>query len=123
MLKQVLIYGNSDLYKYGDMILTHQRAYIPNSDMDADLDYYINQYKTRFNKKQYSELHILTLLLDPANGETTVLVNEYSQNPLKVKTIINAVAANAPKKMKSVLEVAMPEFDDPDEGPEEEEHE
>ena len=126
MLKQVLIYCNSDLYKHGCLDLGHQRAYTPTLDMDSELEYYINQYKNRFNKKEYSELHILTLLLDPANGETTVLVNEYSQNPLKVKTIINAVAATAPKKIKKISfdEMPMPEFDDPDvEHDDEEEHE
>ena len=125
MLKQVLIYCSSELYKYGCMDLVHQRAYSPTPEMDNDLEYYVNQYKNRFNKKQYSELHILTLLLDPANGETTVLVNEYSQNPLKVKTIINAVAATASKKIKKISfdEMPMPEFDDPDEEHDEEEAE
>jgi hypothetical protein len=100
----------------------HQRFFTSSPDADQDIQYYIDQYKAKFTNKKYSELHIIIMHLDPANSITDVLVNEYAQHPVKVKTIINAAAATAPKKVKMSFEamLAEPNFDDPDE---EEEHE
>ena len=126
MLKQVLIYTNSDLYKHGCLDLVHQRFFTSTPDADSDIDYYISQYRNKFTNKKYSEIHILMLHLDPANGITEVLMNEYAQHPVKVKTIINAAAATARKTVKMSWDEAIaasPSFDDPDEEHEEEEHE
>lgn len=100
MLKQALIYTNPDLYSYGQLDLVHQRFFTSTPDAEADISYYLEKYREKFADKKYSELHILILHLDPANGVTEVLTNEYGQNPLKIKTIINAAAANAPKVKK-----------------------
>lgn len=118
MLKQALIYTNSDLYNYGQLDLVHQRFFTSSPDADADIGYYLEKYREKFADKKYSEIHILMLHLDPANGVTDVLINEFAQNPLKVRTIINAAAANAPKIKKMSQPFLMdtpPSFDDPDE--------
>ena len=103
-LYQSLTYINTDLYVYGKMELVSQRCFLVDSvDSLADCKYYFEKYRTAFAQKKYSELHIMLLRLDPANGETVVEINEFSQNPLKTRTVINAIAATAPKKSKPII--------------------
>ena len=111
MLKQLLIYANSDLYHYGGMSLIYQLAHESES---GDAQYYIERYKSSFYNKKISELHIVYLLLDPLNGVTEVLLNEFAQNPLKVKTIINPKAATVVKKAVPVPEPE-PDYDEEEE--------
>jgi hypothetical protein len=106
MLKQLLIYANVDLYEHGKLELCHQRPWFDKVQITAEADamYYVDQYKAKFAKKALSELHIVILGFDPANGITEVTLNEYASNPVKTKTIINAVAKTAPKK-KSLAQI------------------
>jgi hypothetical protein len=64
-------------------------------------------YKECFNQGQYSQLHMLVLRLDPANGITEVLKNEYMEGPLKQRITINPAAKpkNPVAKKKSISQL------------------
>ena len=99
MLKQYLVYANTDLYNANKLDLAYQaqhHSWNTNSSL-SDILYYLDKHREKFMQKKYSELHILCLTLDPATGVTEVTMNEYAANPQKQKTIINPAAATAKK--------------------------
>jgi hypothetical protein len=134
-MKQYLFYACSNKYERGPLELQKQICVKDNQDAphhQANADEHMRHYRAYFEGKEFSVLHILVLHLDPANGITEVLTNEYAENPLKVRTIINPQAKGLAVKKKSILNALStapmyvtnhePEFfDDPDQEPEEEE--
>ena len=62
-------------------------------------------YKECFNSGQYTALHQLVLRLDPANGITEVLKNEYLEGPLKQRITINPQAKATVVKKKSISQI------------------
>lgn len=94
-MKQYLFYGCTDRYSRGPMeilksINVRDDESAPQAERNA-ADH--NEHYLRyFAQGEYSALYVLVLNLNPATGVTEVLRNEYSENPLKVRTEINAAA-------------------------------
>lgn len=111
MIIQTLVYTNTDLYTYNSMNLVHQYSEAGSIDGLYD-DTYINSYRHKFHQKRYSELHIVRLSLDPFSGNTEIIINEYANIPLKVRTEINAIAKNASFGKSKALAQALIDFDE-----------
>ena len=103
-MKHYLFYGCNDKYERGPMellknILVRDNDSAPSQEVNAR-EHELH-FKNYFEQKEYSALYILVLDLDPANGSTSVIRNEYAENPLKTRIVINAAArgmAPAPKR-------------------------
>jgi len=94
-MKHYLFYGCTDKYERGPMellktVLVRDNNNAPSSEANA-LEHE-RHFKNYFEQKEYSCFFMLVLNLDPANGITEVIRNEYAENPLKHRTIINAAA-------------------------------
>lgn len=94
-MKQYLFYGCTDKYERGPMELLKAILVRDNhnaASLEANAMEHERHFKSYFETKEYSALLIMVLNLDPANGVTEVLRNEYAENELKKRTIINAAA-------------------------------
>ena len=106
-MKQYLFYACSNKYERGPLELQKQICIRDNADAmhhQQNADEHERHYRSYFAAKDYSSLHILVLNLDPANGITEVIKNEYAENPLKTRTIINPQAKVLAVKKKSLLD-------------------
>lgn len=104
MIRQYLYYTGVSVYSH-DLRLDKQ---IHGSTLDTDKmnhgQSYIDYYRTMMRNKDLSALLIMVIELDPANGVTNIIMNEYSENPLKKKIIINTKAReNVVAKGESIL--------------------
>lgn len=99
-MRQILIYICTNKFERGPMQLGKQMIW--DQSIDKQYNDYIRHYQESFQIGEYSALHLLELNLDPANGITEVLRNEYSENPLKTRIVINPAAAKTPKKSLKV---------------------
>ena len=103
-MKHYLFYGCNDKYERGPMELL--KSILVRDDegalsQEANAREHELHFKKYFERNEYSALYILVLDLDPAKGSTAVIRNEYAENPLKTRIVINAAArgmAPAPKK-------------------------
>ncbi len=100
MLRQTLVYVGEDVYTHnlrlGKQITESLEDLSLSTECIAGVD-------RRFARKEYSAIHILQLDLDPVNGITNVVRNDYFENPLKTKIIINGSKESiTPKVKKSV---------------------
>ena len=114
-MKQYLFYACTNKYERGPLELQKQICIKDNADAphhQANADEHERHYHAYFEGKEYSSLHILVLNLDPVNGITEVIKNEYAENPLKVRTIINPNAKGlAATKKRSLLDaISMPMY-------------
>lgn len=94
-MKHYLFYGCTDKYTRGPLeilksIYVRDDESAPQSERQA-ADYN-EHYLYNFAAGEYSALHVLVLNLNPTKGVTEVLRNEYSENPLRVRTEINTAA-------------------------------
>ena len=103
-MKHYLFYGCNDRYERGPMELL-KTILVRDNDSAPSQEAHAREHELHFKKyfeqKEYSALYILVLDLDPANGSTSVIRNEYAENPLKTRIVINAAArgmAPAPKR-------------------------
>jgi hypothetical protein len=106
-MKQYLFYACTNKYERGPLELQKQINVKDNQDAphhQANADEHERHYRAYFESKEYSALYILVLNLDPANSITEVIKNEYAENPLKVRTIINPQAKGIVIKKKSLLD-------------------
>lgn len=87
MIYQLLIYAGGDMFSY-DMALNKQ---VSRSDYEGLLPY-VNQWTDTFKAKQCVCLHLLILKLDPLNGITEVVKNDFYKHPLKKRVEINKKA-------------------------------
>lgn len=92
MIRQYLYYIGSSIYSH-DLRLDKQ---IHGDTLDSDKmshgQSYIDYYRTMMQNKDLSALLVMVLDIDPANGVTNIIMNEYIENPLKKKIVINAKA-------------------------------
>lgn len=97
-------YASSD--KYERSTLEHIKSVYqigdgsPSSAMEHEA-----YFKECFNSGQYTALHQLVLRLDPANGITEVIKNEYIEGPLKQRIVINPKAKSTVVKKKSISQL------------------
>lgn len=110
-MKHYLFYGCTDKYERGPMellktILVRDNDSAPSQEANArEHELHFKKY---FEQKEYSALYILVLDLDPANGSTSVIRNEYAENPLKTRIVINTAARGlAPASKKKTIEQIM----------------
>lgn len=89
---QYNLYANPNVFEYGQM----QPICAYNQQEEHHFNAYVDKYMGKIRNKTCSEVYILVMKLDPANGVTEVLRNDYVTNPLKLKIEIN-VAAKRPK--------------------------
>jgi hypothetical protein len=79
-------------------------------------------FKHYFEQKEYSCFFMLVLNLDPANGIVEVIRNEYAENDLKKRTIINAAAKSTQvvrkKSLLGSISTAPMFYEDPEMFPE-----
>ncbi len=100
MLRQTLVYVGEDVYTHnlrlGKQITESLEDLSLSTECIAGVD-------RRFARKEYSAIHILQLDLDPVNGITNVVRNDYFENPLKTKIIINGSKESTAPKAKKVI--------------------
>ena len=90
------IYGNTDKYSYGRLSLIMNQTYHSYSPT-GDIAAYLDSYRRKFTSKHFTQIHLMVLKLDPKNGISEILVNEYAENPLLEKTKLNAEAESIAK--------------------------
>ena len=108
-MKHYLFYGCTDRYERGPLellksILVRDNSNAPDAELNAVQ--HEEHFKKYFAAKEYSCLYILVLNLDPQSGITEVIRNEYAENPLKTRIVINAAAKPATflKRSRSALD-------------------
>ena len=100
-MKQYLFYSCSNKFEHGPLELLksiHVRDDNTASGSEEKAANHEKHFKEYFAIGEYSALSVLVLNLDPASGITEVIRNEYAENPLKVRTIINPAAKKLAKK-------------------------
>jgi len=103
-MKHFLIYVCTNKYERTD--LTQAKSIIVSTGgNEGNADDHMAYYKDCFQSGEYSALHILVLNLDPANGITEVLLNEYAENPLKKRIVLNEAAKSTVVKRKSATQI------------------
>jgi hypothetical protein len=103
-MKQFLFYGCTDKYERGPLALLKQ-IHFYDGDFSAERNAadHNEHYLRYFKSGEYSALHILILNLNPAVGTTEVIRNEYSENPLKQRVVINPAAKRTTPVKKTLL--------------------
>ena len=109
-MKHFLFYVSNDKYERKPLQLSKQIMVQEDGSGAATAADHEAYYKDSFKRKEYSALHILVLNLDPANGVTEVVRNEYAENPLKQRIEINAAAKRAVPRSKSLLQTMQAEM-------------
>lgn len=109
-MKHYLFYLSNNKYERVPLSLSKHIMVGDDGTNQGSADDHENYYKSSFDCKECTAFHILVLHLDPANGITEVLRNEYFENPLKTRTIINAAAKSAAvvKKRSLLDQITMP---------------
>lgn len=105
MIYQLLVYAGGDSFSY-DMNLNKQ---VSRNDYEGLLPY-VEQWQETFKAKHCTCLHIIVLKLDPINGVTEVMKNDFYKHPLKARVEINKKAASgvsANKVKKTFVDVQL----------------
>jgi len=97
---QYLFYNCTDKYERRPLQLAKQVCVSDLGHNQATADDHDAYFQSCLKSGEYSALHIMVLRLDPANGITEVVRNEYAENPLKQRIVINA-PAKVQKKVKT----------------------
>ena len=92
MLKQYLLYVNSDCYNYDKLELVQSC----DGDIAPLFNDYVEQYQRKLINKSISELLVVEMVMEPRLGAMQITRNDYFSNPLKQKIEINVAA----KKVK-----------------------
>ena len=103
-MKQYLFYGCTDKYERGPMELLKSIC-VRDGSSEANALEHERHFRSYFEQKEYSCLYVLVFNLDPANGVTEVLRNEYAENPLKHRTVINAAARKPTTKARTLEQI------------------
>ena len=98
MLKQYLLYVNSDCYNYDKLELISSCG----EDNVQPFNDYVQQYQRKLINKSISELLVVEMVLEPRVGSMQITRNDYFSNPLKQKIEIN-IAAKRVKPYNSPL--------------------
>lgn len=96
MIYQLLVYAGGDGFSY-EMSLNKQ---VSRNDYEGLLPY-VNQWTDSFKAKHCTCLHLLILKLDPINGVTGVVKNDFYKHPLKQRVEINKKAQEALSQVKA----------------------
>lgn len=89
-MKQYLFYTSDDAYSY-DLRLNKQLFYRDGHPNEvAEGQAYLEHFTKRFKEEEFAALLIMVLELDPVNGVTNIVKNEFMTSPLKKKIVINA---------------------------------
>lgn len=100
-MKQYLFYGCTNKYERGPLELLKQitvRDEDGSAQSERNAADHNEHYLRYFKAGEYSALYILVLNLNPATGTTEVIRNEYSENPLKTRVVINPAAKRIPTR-------------------------
>ena len=102
-MKHYSIYVSQDMYEYGKLELVKNIVVRDgNASQEQQLVTAIDHFKMYFNEKQYSEMHLFGVNLDPQNGVVEVIMNEYMQHPLRKRIVINGAARKTTNVVKKV---------------------
>ena len=107
-MKHFLFYISTNQYERTNLTLAKSILVYDDGSGQATATDHENYYKESFKGREYSALHILVLNLDAAHGVTEVLRNEYAENPLKKRIVINEQAKRASIVRHKLGEVSLP---------------
>jgi len=109
-MKHFLFYVSTNQYERVNLTLAKSILVFDDGTGQGSANDHEVYYKDAFRVKEYSALHILVLNLDAANGVTEVLRNEYAENPLKKRIVINEQAKRPAVVRRKMGETVVPHF-------------
>ena len=108
----LLVYGCGNRYEREPLGFVKQLMCNTEAWKDS-FESHINYFKDCFADNHYSALHIMVMKLEPEKGITEVVLNEYAENALKQRIVINEKAkkpiGNKRRLTPAMIDPAPPE--------------